>query len=261
MVLAEAFNRGVELHRAGRLKEAEASYREILNAQPEHFDALQRVGVIEKQKGNDAEAVRLIQAALKIQPRSPSALANLGLALHHLGRHAEALASYDKATALKPDDADAWYNRGNVLRDLERQEEALRNYDQAISIRPEHAEALNNRGSALKTLKRYDEAQASCEKALSVDPGRADALALLFEIKGRCCDWDDRGAQLDKLAACYASGEPLAPFGLLWAVDSPELHLEASRAWAREIFLASGPKTACAPRQHPRLRIAYVSAD
>jgi len=65
MVLAEAFNRAVEFHRAGRLKEAEASYREVLNAQPEHFDSLHLLGVIEKQKGNDAEAVRLIEAALK----------------------------------------------------------------------------------------------------------------------------------------------------------------------------------------------------
>ena len=360
---AEALRRAVGLHQAGRLEEAGQLYRQILGAQPRHFDALHLLGVIEKQKGNDAEAVRLIGAALEVDPRSPAARVNLGLALYSLGRHEEAIAGYDKAIALESGNAEAWFNRGNALRELKRREQALASYEQALRLRPDHFGALNNRGSvlhslgrndealasydraialhpdqalaynnrgaaleglarfdealasydkavaleanyadahlnrgnmlqrlgrldeavscyeraaapgprradalysrglALKKLRRFGEAQSSCAQALSADPGHADALALLFEIKGRCCDWSDRGALLEALTALCAAGRPVAPFVLLWAVDSPELHLEAARAWARDALPELGQPAAWPARTHPRMRIAYVSAD
>jgi len=156
--------------------EAEPLYRQVLQAQPSHFDSLHLLGVIHYQRGEHAEALRQIDGALKINPHVAVAHNNRGNALKDLGRLDDAVASYDRAIALKPDYADAFYNRGNVLKSLKRLDEAVASYDKAIALKPGYAEAFNNRGGALKELKRHDEAVASYDSAIALRPNYADAL-------------------------------------------------------------------------------------
>ena len=176
MSLPEALGQALELHRQGRLAEAENFYAAILRTKPDHFDALHMLGVIKGQQGNNEASAKLIREALQASPESPEAFYNLGIALANLGRHEEALASYDRALTIKPDYAEALRDRGIVLRLLNRHEEALANYDRALAIKPEHVEALNNRGNTLYALNRYEEALASYERALALKPDYADAL-------------------------------------------------------------------------------------
>ena len=46
VALQARFNQGVALHRQGKLVEAERIYGEVLQQQPNHFDALHLLGVI-----------------------------------------------------------------------------------------------------------------------------------------------------------------------------------------------------------------------
>ncbi|MEE8428573.1 MAG: tetratricopeptide repeat protein, partial [Gammaproteobacteria bacterium] len=46
-------------HQAGRLAQAEAIYRRILERQPDHADALQLLGMAAHQQGRHAEAADL----------------------------------------------------------------------------------------------------------------------------------------------------------------------------------------------------------
>ncbi len=166
----------VVMHQQGRLEQAESLYQEILQSQPQHFDALQLLATIAVQRKNAAAAVELFEQALKIKPDSAEALNNRGAALRNLNRYEEALASYDHALKIKPDYIEALNNRGNVLRDLKRYQEALASYDRVLKIKPDYAEALGNRGDALRDLKRYEEALASYDHALKIKPDYADAL-------------------------------------------------------------------------------------
>ena len=158
------------------MAEAERIYRQILKAQPKHFDSQHLLGIIYSQRGNPAEAVRQIDVALRINPNGAAAHNNRGISLQALKRLDEALASYDKALALKPDYAEAFYNRGNALKELKRFDEALASYDKALALKPDHAETFNNRGNALKELKRLDEALASYDKALALKRDYAEAF-------------------------------------------------------------------------------------
>jgi predicted O-linked N-acetylglucosamine transferase (SPINDLY family) len=175
--LAEARNRAILLHQAGRIADAQAVCREILERAPRHFDALHLLGVTEYQSGRHEEADRLLQQALLVEPRSPAACSNHGIVLHDLKRYQAALARYDKAIALKPDYAEAYSNRAATLTELERFAEAVAGCDKAIALKPDYPEAHSNRGNALCHLRRFDEAAASCEKAIALRPGYADALS------------------------------------------------------------------------------------
>ena len=174
--LAPAFGRAVSLHGAGRLPEAEASYRQILKAQPDHCDSLHMLGVIHHQRGDYNEAVRQFDAALEINSEIAAAHGNRGIALQKLKRFDEAVASYDQAIVLAPGDASAFYNRGIALQALKRFDDAVVTYDRAIALKPDHAGALYNRGNALLGLQRFDAALTSYDRTIALDPGHAGAF-------------------------------------------------------------------------------------
>ena len=55
-------NQAVACHRMGELAQAEQLYRQILHAQPRHFDGLHLLGIVHHQRGEYREAVRRIGA-------------------------------------------------------------------------------------------------------------------------------------------------------------------------------------------------------
>jgi predicted O-linked N-acetylglucosamine transferase (SPINDLY family) len=162
----QALAQALELHRQGRLAEAEPLYSAILAVRPDHFDALQMLGLIKLARGQPAEALDLVSAAMRARKPSPQVLLNHGLVLNALNRREEALESFDQAIRLKSKFADAHNNRGAVLAALGREEEALDSYRKAIAANPGYPEAHYNLGSLLHTLGRNDEALKSFDRAL-----------------------------------------------------------------------------------------------
>jgi tetratricopeptide (TPR) repeat protein len=173
---AQVFKEAADFHRQGNLAEAERLYCTIVDAQPDHFDALHMLGVLRCQQGRFSEALALIGRALRMNSAFAPAHLNQGLALQALKRREEALASFDAALALAPDYAEAYYNRGVVLRGLNRPAEALASFDKALAIRPHYIEAINNRGNALRDLDRPLEALASYDAVLALQPRNAPVL-------------------------------------------------------------------------------------
>jgi tetratricopeptide (TPR) repeat protein len=164
-------------HRRGQLCDAEALYRQILDTQPGHFDALHLCGVLMQQRGLPEKAVGLIGAALSVNASSAPAHSNYGLVLAALGRTEEALAAYDRAIALKPDYAEALYNRGNALTALGRLGDALASFERAIAIRSDYATAMTSRAQVLQRLGRAQDALDGIERALALKSD-GGALAL-----------------------------------------------------------------------------------
>jgi predicted O-linked N-acetylglucosamine transferase (SPINDLY family) len=204
------FQQALAYHHQGRTTEAEPLYAAVLNVRPDHFDALQMLGIIKLGRGDFPTALRLTAAAMQQRPDSPQALLNHGLVLNAMERHEEALASFDRALkrkakfaealnnrgsaltslgraeeaveslkralAAKPDYPEAHYNLGNALRKLDRHEEALKSYDRALLKRPNYAKAHCNRGSTLEDLERYSEALAAFDRAILILPNFGEAL-------------------------------------------------------------------------------------
>jgi tetratricopeptide (TPR) repeat protein len=177
---AELMQNGIKHHRAGRLAEAEASYRQILLTQSSHADALHLLGVVAHQTGQNDLAVELIDKAIKINGQNAAYFSNLGNALR--GKLDEMIAAYRQAILIKPDYADAHSNLGNALREQGKLEEAEAAYRQAIWIKPDLAEAHSNLGTVLFDQGKLDEAEAAYRQAIRIKPGHAKAHSNLGNV-------------------------------------------------------------------------------
>jgi tetratricopeptide (TPR) repeat protein len=173
-------------HEQGALADAERIYCAVLAAQPLHFEALHRLGVLRHQQGRSAEALELIATAIECNAASADALANFGVVFDALGHPEEAVAAYDQALALAPDQPDTLSNRAGALNRMGRAEAALASCDAALALDPRQVDALCHRGNARFALHRYAEAVADYDAALVLRPAfveaccnRAEALARL----------------------------------------------------------------------------------
>ena len=112
--------RGLALHKADRLADAELVYEEVLAISPKNFDARRLLGLIRYQQGAYQDAIRQIDSALEINPESASAHVIRGNALYALTHFTEAVKSYDRAIALDKGDQEAVANRIRAIHELER---------------------------------------------------------------------------------------------------------------------------------------------
>jgi tetratricopeptide (TPR) repeat protein len=245
---APDIRQAIELHRQGRLGEAERIYAAILAAAPARSDALHFLGLANYQQGRLPEALRLMAAALKADPGSADIHSNYGLALDANKQRQEALASFDKAIVLKPDHVQALSNRGLTLAALGRTQEALDSWRRALSADPDHAEALHSRGNALFGLKRHGEALADYDRFLAIRPGNPDvfnnrgsALSELGRLEEAIASYD-RALALDPkvpeilinkghvLADLHQFDAALACYGEAAALEGRRAEAEFSRS-------------------------------
>src|SRR5262249_34046007 len=84
--ITDALSTAVPHHRAGRLREAETMYRQILAADPDHHHAWHLLGVIACQAGNYQAGAECIQHALAYRPDWAAAQHNLGNAGRDQGK-------------------------------------------------------------------------------------------------------------------------------------------------------------------------------
>jgi predicted O-linked N-acetylglucosamine transferase (SPINDLY family) len=207
ITIQQAFDLALQHHRAGRLREAENLYKQILAHQPNHADATRLLGVIARQMGRTDIAVDLFRRAIALRPGYPEAHSNLGNALKDKGQLDEAIAAYRQAIALRPGYAEAHSNLGNALNDKGQLDEAIAAYQQAIALDPNLAETHSNLGNALNDKGQLDEAIAAYRQAMTLRPNYTEAHSNLAytlhfhpsydaqAIAGEHCRWKSQHAE------------------------------------------------------------------
>jgi predicted O-linked N-acetylglucosamine transferase (SPINDLY family) len=241
-----ALDVAIEYHQTGRIKEAEALYRRILEVDPGHPGALYLLGGIAYQNGAHAEAFALIDEVLRDEPADPDAQHLFALINQRLGDIALALESVGRALALNPGYAHAWLTQGNVQRDAQRFEDALVSYARALALQDNSvpmmgAEIHCGRGLALIGLGQPAQALADFDAAIALDAGSAAAHAY-------------RGNTLNDLrrypeaARAYARVLELAPTYSF--VRGKQLHCELQTCdWRSYAFNDVSNDAACSPAQ------------
>jgi superkiller protein 3 len=189
------FDRAAQALTEGRFAEAEAGFREVLQAEPANLSALANLGVVYAKTERFDLAVEAYERALKLRPEAGALRLNLGLALLKQERHADALAQFERVPTEQGRELAA-----TCLVELRRPEEALAILD-ALPESPGRlylrlianlqrkdagaatdsvsrmARSMKNPaasafflGRAMYQAERFEEARASYEQARRADP-------------------------------------------------------------------------------------------
>lgn len=179
MTIDDAFQRGFAHHQAGRLQDAENIYRQILNANPNHPETLNFLGLLGHTSGHNAKALDLVERALTIRPDYTHAHIHKGIILNALGQKYDALASFEAARKIEPNAPEIIFNCAAVLQDLRRFEDAAKNFEDVLKIDPNHVRAMNNLGLVYRELGKPEPARELFERMLTLKP---DAFEAHFNI-------------------------------------------------------------------------------
>jgi predicted O-linked N-acetylglucosamine transferase (SPINDLY family) len=142
--IQELMAQAVEHHRTGKLAQAEAVYRQVLELQPDFPDALNNLGAALQLSGRVDEAIAAYRQALTHQPDSPDFHYNLGMALRRKDQTEEAIDAFSQAIAHRPDWPDACLNLGYLLQADGRVAEAIAVYRQGLRFAPHRHEIRSN---------------------------------------------------------------------------------------------------------------------
>lgn len=178
---------------AGRLPQAEATARALLNRHPRWFVLHNVLGVCAERQGRLEDAAQAYRSAIALQPDVGEMHFNLGAVVNTLGRIDEALACYRRAVELKPTLAEAHYNLGIALQGSGNLAEAAACYRRACTVQPGFHEAHGNLGTVLQKQGLLEDAIVAYRKALAIQPDARGwfNLATALRDEGRL---EDAGA-------------------------------------------------------------------
>jgi tetratricopeptide (TPR) repeat protein len=205
----------VRAHGAGRLREAQQLYRQVLGIEPGSLDALSNLALVSAQMAEFAPAEEMLSALIRREPRYAGARVNLALVLHQQNkydqaiqcaedalkvlsdnksrqklqntlalslmgakRHGEALELLQKMTAAHPGFAGGHNLLGTAYTHLGRPDDAVRAFNEAARLDPKDYGSFVAAGECLLVHGRAEEALAQLDRALRLKPWEVRALAL-----------------------------------------------------------------------------------
>jgi tetratricopeptide (TPR) repeat protein len=187
--LLASLQAAIEHHHAGRLDEAEQLYRVVLHADGRNADALNLLGVLQYQRGENPEALEGLSKAIQVSPQTAIFHNNLGLVLVALDRHDEAAQRFEQAGRLDARLRDAFHNLGVARQKLGQVDQAIAAYLKALSLAEEPGtlsglgEAYAIKGARCEEAMRcFDRAQELLRRALKLRTDDSEALKSLGHL-------------------------------------------------------------------------------
>ncbi len=230
----KAVKRAVDLHKIGKLDEAERRYRAVLRQHPDNPDALHFLGLLLHRRGDTAAGTDSVRRATVVAPASADAFNNLGNLLKLSGQFEDAEAAYRRAVTLRPADANAHSNLGVVLRVRGLLADAEAELRQAIALDPRHVPAYTNLGHLLKRTGRAEEAIGFYRAATALDPHNPMSLHVLgraYQANGET----EKAREVFQTWLERDPGNPIAPH-MLSACSGDAAPARASDAYVRTLF-------------------------
>ncbi|MGH3148806.1 MAG: tetratricopeptide repeat protein [Rubrobacter sp.] len=173
---------GRALLNLGRLEEAEASFLDSLELDPEWVAPRMGLALVALARDEPFKIVHHLERAIETDPGYPDAYVELGRYYGYMGEPALAKATFERWTNRVPEDADMLINAGLTLFDASDYAEALAFFEKAIEAAGDEAQqsgARTFRANALDMLGRYAEAVAAYEEVIEGTPDWWEAHANL----------------------------------------------------------------------------------
>lgn len=177
--MEETLQLGLQHHAAGRLPEALDAYRRVLEAEPNHADALLYLGMLYSQRSDFEQAAELLHRAVLQRPNDPMFHFSLGLAHQQAGDLLGAVDGFERALFLKPDYFEAATCLGNVCKTRGTLERAEWSYRRALSLKPDALDISINLATILCDCDRLGDAEVCIHEALRWTPDSAEGHFML----------------------------------------------------------------------------------
>ncbi len=165
-----------------RLEEAEASFLDALEIDPEWVAPRMGLALVALGRDEPFKIVHHLERAIEADPGYPESYVELGRYYGYMGEPALAKATFERWTVRHPEDADMLINAGLTLFDAADFAEAYAFFEKAVEAATEadqRSGALTFRANALDMLGRYEEAVAAYEEVIAETPEWWEAHANL----------------------------------------------------------------------------------
>jgi protein O-GlcNAc transferase len=265
----------IQLHRSGRLTEAEALYIKLLQAAPTDLQLQYMLAALYHQTGRNKEShellTRLVAAApqaypslglfshvlaalghtsdavamaeryLKVQPNDASMAVFAANLLFSMHQYDKAILYFRQALEISPDSAPILNDIGNCYFRLRNGEEALKHYRKALALQPKNAQLQYNLACFLKVAGDPDAHRVALATTLALDPGHLQARCDALTAAMRVCDWKDLEEDTRLLTAALETlisrhvAASVSPAPLNYLRVPPELITKVTQHYARNI--------------------------
>jgi predicted O-linked N-acetylglucosamine transferase (SPINDLY family) len=299
--MKEILNKGLALHKTGKLEEARLIYEKLLIKDPNNFQLINLLGAISFQQKKFDDSIIQFKKAINLNSNHHALYNNLGATYKETERYEDAIKNLKKAIELNPNYAEAYNNLGIVFKKKYQHKEAHNNYKKAIELNPNYAEAYNNLASLYANIKNYKESIINFSKAIKLKNDYIDAYknraniysldrkhllaikdynklkilepekeniyeSLIFFNKTQICDWKDYKKFLGKIENYLINNQSVIdyinPWKLLSWTDSLEIIKKNTNNYNnREYNIADNSKKIFNLSKKKKIRIAYYSAD
>ncbi len=193
---------------ARRPAAAEAIYREVLAAAPDHGVALHFLGMCMVQTGRAKEGLPLMAQSIERLGGGARWRHNFALMLAQSGNLAAAEDELAAAAALEPQNAAIFQYLGMVRQQLGKARAAADAYRAACALAPDNAQLANNLGAALNESGDLHGAGEAYRRAVALQP--AYALAWV-NLAMTCAALDDEAGAFDALRSAVRADPSCAP--------------------------------------------------
>ncbi len=166
----DLFAQATEMHKAGKIDAALASFAKIVAREPTNSPALHWVGYLHNQRGEYDRAVEVLKRAIVERPGIPSFHLTLAESFRNLGQLKRAVGCCRTALKLNPDYPEALCTLGLAIQASGRPDEAVAHFRRALELRPNFAQAHRDLAMALRELCQHDEALEHLRCAVELAP-------------------------------------------------------------------------------------------
>ena len=165
-----------------RLEEAEASFLDALELDPEWVAPRMGLALVALRRDEPFKIVHHLERAIEADPEYPEAYVELGRYYGSMAEPALAKATFERWTARHPEDADMLINAGLTAFDAADYAQALEFFEKAMEVASEGDQksgARTFRANTLDMLGRYEEAVEAYEEVIAETPDWWEAHANL----------------------------------------------------------------------------------
>jgi tetratricopeptide (TPR) repeat protein len=158
------------LRQQHRIKDAEQQLAVVLQANPNHGEALQVLAHCKIDSKKYTEAKSILKQCLQNDANNDYAFYLLAFAHYHENENIQAKKFLNKAISIFPYNDGYFALLAHILLDEKDYQLALNTANDGLAINPESLSCLNARSTALFRLNKKDEAYETINEALSIDP-------------------------------------------------------------------------------------------